>query len=372
MEFNVKHYFLLILVFLCSACSLIPSSAPRFKELTPTSNQTITVDDFAVIKLDLSLINHLSPDRETKLFDNKKNIAQKMNQTLQIGSKIVITVWEPSELGVFASTGLQGSPQKLEVNSDGEIFFPFVGKIPVLHLTLFELSENLEGLLKGKAIEPQIQIQFNDENNVKLTVMGEVNTPGTYSIPSSGYKLLEAIAVAGGAKSPSHESEVVLLRGNEIIKMRMEDILSFPSNNINIIAKDIIHLYYRPKSFSALGAVEDQSKQLFTKENLNLTEALAQAGGLKDELADAGAVFLFRFEPEDKLRGFGVTIPESKYPKGFPTIYTLDFNDPKALFLASSFPMENSDILFVSTATGAEFKKFAEIVLAPFITIKKL
>lgn len=365
---NVKSIFIVFLVIFCVSCSMVPSSGPSLKNMSNTAG-ALSSADYAVVKLRLSSINQLN--------GNKKKIENtfedtRPSQVLNVGSKIVITVWESSELGILATTGLQGIPQELEVDQRGVIFFPFAGEINVTGLTLFELSEKLKTILEGRAVEPQIQVQFNDDSNLKVTVMGQVNEPGSFSIPSRGYKILEVIAIAGGTKQPSYESEVIHLRKGHVSKLRMEDIILKSENNINISPMDFIHVFHRPKSFSALGAVEEQSKQLFSKENLSLMEALAQSGGLKDELADAGAVFLFRFESLEKLNLLNIPIPEVRYPDGLPTIYTLDFNEPNAFFLASSFSMRDRDVLFVSNASGAEFKKFAEIVLAPFVTMKKL
>lgn len=101
---------------------------------------------------------------------------------------------------------------------------------------------------------------------------------------------------------------------------------------------------------------------------MSLAEALAQSGGLNDRLADAGGVFLFRFESPLRLHNAQIKKPKKLYGNLAATIYRLDFKQPQAFFHASSFLLQDKDIIYVANAPAAEFNKFMSTVVLPTLS----
>ena len=102
-----------------------------------------------------------------------------------------------------------------------------------------------------------------------------------------------------------------------------------------------------------------------------MAEALAQAGGLNDGVADAGGVFIFRFEDPDVLREAGLEVPETLFNGRAASIYRLDFNEPEAFFLSRSFAMQDKDIIYVANAFASEYYKFIRIYVQPLLDISR-
>ena len=81
------------------------------------------------------------------------------------------------------------------VDNDGFIDFPVLGPIKVAGLTRWELAE----LIKGKLIDggylndAVVTVEFM---NFKVSVIGEVNSPGTYSVEGDKVTILQAISLA--------------------------------------------------------------------------------------------------------------------------------------------------------------------------------
>ncbi len=69
------------------------------------------------------------------------------------------------------------------VNEAGYINFPVLGKMKVSGLTRTELLKTLEEKIGVYIKDPIINLRVN---NFKVSVLGEVNAPGTYSIRYSG------------------------------------------------------------------------------------------------------------------------------------------------------------------------------------------
>ena len=81
------------------------------------------------------------------------------------------------------------------VDNNGEIDFPVLGKIKVAGLTRWEVQEYIKktiidaGLMKDLVVTVEFM-------NFKISIMGEVNSPGTYTINGDKVTLLEALSMA--------------------------------------------------------------------------------------------------------------------------------------------------------------------------------
>ena len=86
-------------------------------------------------------------------------------------------------------------PEQLDyiVDKNGEIDFPVIGSIKIVGLTPEEtknlLTEKLQPYLKDPIINIRLQ-------NFTVTVLGQVNRPGTYPVNGEQITVLEAIGLA--------------------------------------------------------------------------------------------------------------------------------------------------------------------------------
>lgn len=108
-------------------------------------------------------------------------------------------------------TRVGGTPQlqTFLVDSEGNIEFPILGKVHVLGLNRQELS----ALLKEK-IEPYVENPIVNVRivNFQVTVLGEVNQPGTYSIPDEYLSLNKALGFAGDLTIYGKRENVLIIR----------------------------------------------------------------------------------------------------------------------------------------------------------------
>ena len=95
------------------------------------------------------------------------------------------------------------------VNSDGEINFPVLGKIKVEGFTTKEITNQVTEALMPYILKPIVNIRLT---NFKVTVLGEVQKPGTYPVPNERISILEAIGLAGDLTIQGKRKTVVLVR----------------------------------------------------------------------------------------------------------------------------------------------------------------
>ncbi|MCB0429124.1 MAG: polysaccharide export protein [Flavobacteriales bacterium] len=107
------------------------------------------------------------------------------------------------------------------VDENGYILLPVIGKVKVSDYTLQEAAKVLQEHLKAVLSSPIVSIRFV---NNSITVLGEVNNPGTYSYTSEQLNIFKAIGMAGDISEYGNRNEVILIRenGSEIQKRRID------------------------------------------------------------------------------------------------------------------------------------------------------
>lgn len=95
------------------------------------------------------------------------------------------------------------------VDSSGQINFPVLGEISLRGLTLVAAEDTLQNRLLRYLESPLVNIRFL---NYKITVLGEVNQPGTYSIPNQQITLLQALGLAGDMTIFGKRTNVLVIR----------------------------------------------------------------------------------------------------------------------------------------------------------------
>lgn len=101
------------------------------------------------------------------------------------------------------------------VAEDGTIDFPVVGKVQLGGLTRNESILVLKDLLDPYIVNPGVNIHFT---NFKISVIGEVANPGTFTLPNERVTLLEAIALAGDLTIQGKRTNVMVIREADGVK----------------------------------------------------------------------------------------------------------------------------------------------------------
>lgn len=112
------------------------------------------------------------------------------------------------------AAGAQIESLKLQgylVSPEGTINFPVLGTLSVAGKTTQEFEIFLKSILEqgNHLISPTINIRLL---NGKITILGEVNNPGTYSFTEQNISLPQALGLAGDLTIRGKRKEVLLIR----------------------------------------------------------------------------------------------------------------------------------------------------------------
>ncbi|REG81410.1 polysaccharide biosynthesis/export family protein [Algoriphagus antarcticus] len=95
------------------------------------------------------------------------------------------------------------------VDPDGNIDFPTLGTIKIAGKTKEEAKSFLKKELSNLVMEPKIEIRYL---NFTVTVIGEVNRPSSFVVPTERISILEALGMAGDMTAYALRENVLLIR----------------------------------------------------------------------------------------------------------------------------------------------------------------
>lgn len=114
-------------------------------------------------------------------------------------------------LGAANSTGTAQQVNGFLVDKNGEIQLSMIGSVKVAGLSTFEARE----LILKKALsyykDPNVQVRFA---NFRVTVLGEVSRPATYTIPNEQVSVLDVLGLAGDLTIYGMRENVMVIRNN--------------------------------------------------------------------------------------------------------------------------------------------------------------
>jgi polysaccharide biosynthesis/export protein len=335
------------------------------------------------INIDDSITRQLVAQRKLHLFSESLGTQHPAAHAVGAGDRLEVTIWEaaPATLfgapvstsGAITTTHATTLPDQ-PVDDDGTIYVPFAGRIPAQGRTLQDIESDVATRLQKKANQPEVMVRVTHNSSSNATVVGEVNLSTRVPLVPGNERLLDALAAAAGVRQPVNKTTIQLTRAENVYSLPLETIIRDPRQNIFLVPGDVITALFQPYSFTALGASGKVDEVNFETQGISLAQALARTSGLIDQRSNARGVFIFRFEPKDKLHW--PHEPVMTTSEGMvPTVYRIDMTDPQSMFLIQDFPMENRDILYVSNAPITEVEKFLNVLFTvayPILTAKSV
>ena len=165
------------------------------------------------------------------------------------------------------------------VDNDGFIDFPILGRLKVSGLTRWELSEMIKDILlsEGYLTDCVVTVEFM---NFKVSVIGEVNSPGTYTIEGDKVTVLQAISLARDLTIFGQRENVTVIRerNNERVMYQINlcDVSMFNSPAYYLQQNDIV--YVEPSEIKARQSTTDDK-------GLRMTSIFVSGGSLLVSIA---------------------------------------------------------------------------------------
>ena len=243
----------------------------------------------------------------------------------------------------------QVTPEGVEVQANGVIFYPFAGEVQAAGRTVSEVRRELTQKLAKFVVDPQVSVRVQAFNSQKAQVLGEVQFPRPVPITSTPLRVLDAIALAEGMKESADRAEATLVRGNKRIIIDMAKLLDGDlSQNHLMMDGDVLNIdNNRYRQIVILGEVNRPIAMPYDRRGMSLNDALVAASGINQSYSNAKGVFVLR----------------SAMGGSRPTIYQLDMQNATALLLADRFPLKARDVVYVDTAGVTRWNRVINQIL---------
>lgn len=188
----------IISLILVASCSIAPGMHMN------TTSSFSSKEDFVYIEsIDKNIvINSISNSKSL----NPSNIYRIGN-----GDQIAITVWGLQD--VFPITNINPDQNLRRVDSNGNIYFPYVGLIKAAGYTQNELRDNLTFELSKYFNAPQLDLTIARFNSQKVFILGEVTKPKKINLADVPLSLSDALGESSGLNTNTASgSEVFIIR----------------------------------------------------------------------------------------------------------------------------------------------------------------
>ncbi|TBY85129.1 polysaccharide biosynthesis/export family protein [Rhizobium leguminosarum] len=282
---------------------------------------------------------------------------------LRRGDVIEVTILDTGEEGLFSSTQSKTlNLGRFTVDSTGNVTLPFVGKQRVVDSSTEALQTRIVTGLKGSAVNPQAVVTVVDRPSSGITVNGDVRAAGRFPLTARKERVLDAVALAGGASSAPGSATVTLMRGKQRATVPLQRVIDDNKQNVYLLPDDQIYIDKDSPTFTAFGAFKSVGEFEFEPGRLTLAQALGRAGGLLDDRADARNFYVLRNQPVyTQVAAANAKTPVPAVVSIKPVIYRVDLKDVSNLALMQRFQMMDGDIIYASNASLVDFAKLFNV-----------
>lgn len=255
------------------------------------------------------------------------------------GDMLQITVYDHPELTNPSGSNNSGESSGITVENDGTIYYPYIGKVPVVGLTVDQIREAISQPLAEYIAAPQVSVRIIRFNAKRAYVTGQVSSPGQQPITNVPLTVLDAIASAGGLTENANWHEVLLSRNGTETRLSVYEMLNHGRLGQNMLLQhgDVLHVpVVGQRVIYVLGELNRINTLSIGNMTMSLTEALTRSGGLNQVTSNAEGIFVIR--------------PNALGDDKLATVYQLNVKNAVVFAVGTQFMLQPSDIVYVTTA----------------------
>ena len=145
------------------------------------------------------------------------------------------------------------------VRTDGVVNLPMIGNVKVEGFTISEVEKVIQQIASTYFKDPIVKVNIL---NFKVSILGEVNSPGEYSIVRSNQNVLHLIGKSNDLTEFANRKKVKIIRKNgvetsKVIYLDLTDPKTLNSKNFFLQPQDIVYIEPMKKKFYSVRSLSN-------------------------------------------------------------------------------------------------------------------
>jgi len=346
----IKGVILLKLIIL-SACTILPGinnlqtkkAAPNFFE----NNYSIDDVGIEIIKINSFTENDFNILNESNVEELNFNI----NKFENIYNYRYEYILGPADVISINLTDTDDLDNSYEIDPDGLIDLPFIGKIKVSELTVDEAQNILREVISNFYKNPDLQINVEEYNSSKVYIVGAVRNQLTINLDQKPIRIIEAAIQANFNPNAADKllgTKGFLRRDNQVYKINLNNTFTSLDDGENFFLKkdDVIFIDRNSDSIHVFGELTKPG-EYYPNKNYSLTELISTAG-LNQLTSNVKKVFVIREDFSSFLK---------------IKVFQLDVSNPVNLVAGRKFLLKPKDIVFIPPTEIVKWNRVVSLLL---------
>jgi polysaccharide export outer membrane protein len=258
----------------------------RFESVGSTRDETGTVKEISDKRV-------ISPLRKTSTTQAKSPIVEMETVTIPAlkeppppadyivgpNDSIMVTVSGAPEYS-SGSSGSTGTLRGSRVDGNGNIQMPTLGLVKVDGMTLSQIRDHIQDLLKQYIKKPSVVVEITEYKSYPLYILGQFKNTGIFYMDRP-FNVLQGLALAGGYDSSANPKSARIIRDKRVLPVDVYELLMNADQTQNIWLKPGDTIFMpdnKNQTVFVFGVGKPGMSITLPPSGLNLLQAIATAG----------------------------------------------------------------------------------------------
>lgn len=342
---------ILLKLIILNACTILPGindlqtkkAAPNFFE----NNYSIDDIGIEIIKINSFTENDFNILNESNVEELNFNI----NKFENIYNYRYEYILGPADIVSINLTDTDDLDNSYEIDPDGLIDLPFIGKIKISELTVDEAQNILREVISNFYKNPDLQINVEEYNSSKVYIVGAVRNQLTINLDQKPIRIIEAAIQANFNPNAADKllgTKGFLRRDNQVYKINLNNTFTSLDDRENFfLKKDDVIFIDRNSDFIHVFGELTKPGEYYPNKNYSLTELISTAG-LNQLTSNVKKVFVIREDFSSFLK---------------IKVFQLDVSNPVNLVAGRKFLLKPKDIVFIPPTEIVKWNRVVSLLL---------